>query len=217
LLEILSDARSRNDDFASSDFSVTAGDPERGVDCADEVVDIDSALGFFCAAFGAGDKAPTGVLPFGGAFCNLPLLPLRCRMPSAVPGRSIGEASSDDGDSRSVSPDSLPLVLLASSPPLPFFSFRLKRPLSIPGFFSFLLPLLGLGSFSISSRLGPLSSEDLPAVDVLLESSRKMFGVSVIFLVSMLSSLKKESVLRSVPLRDCFWALALTMPCQLEM
>jgi hypothetical protein len=207
LLEMLSVARARSDDDFSRVFSLVAGEPDRGVDSADEVVDIDSALGFFCAAFGAGDRVPFGGLLFGGAFCSLPLLPLRWRLLSAVPGRSIGEASSEEneGDSRRVSPDSLPLILLASSPALPFFSLRLNSPLSMPGFFSFLLPLLGLGSFSSKSRLGPLSSEVLPFDDGLFESvSRKMFGVSVIFLVSMLSSRKKESVLRGVPLRDCF-------------
>jgi hypothetical protein len=207
---MLSDARARNDDDFSSDFSavvtVVAGDPDRGVDCAEEFVDMDSALGFFCAvASGPGDCVPVGGVPPGGVFCSLPLLPLRRRSPSAVPGRSIGEDSSDVGDSRSVSPDNLPFVLLPSSP-LPFLSFLLNSPLSIPGFFSFLLPLLGFGSAVSSSRLGPLSREVLAVVEeVLLPSvSRKIFGVNVILRVSMLSSLKKESVLRGVPFLDCF-------------
>lgn len=202
LLEMLSCARARNDDDFCSDCSGFWGDPDRGVDCADEFVDIDSALSFFCTAMGAGATAAPGGLPVGGFFCSLPLLPVLCRRPSEVLGRSMGEFSSDVGDSRSVSPDNLPLVLLASSP-LPFLSFRLNKPLSMPGFLSFLLPLPGFGSFSSNSRLGPRSSELFPFVEP-LESSRRMLGVSVIFRVSMLSSLKNESVLRGVPCFDCF-------------
>lgn len=95
----------------------------------------------------------------------------------------------------------------SSSTILPFLSFflLLKRPLSIPGLLSFLF----LSSFGRSeggtlfSNLLPISLS-LESIDlnVELESSLRMFGVNVIFRVSTVSSLKNESVLRTIPLRD---------------
>ena len=146
-----------------------------------------------------------------------------------APGDSRGRDSEESfgcGDDLVYSSDVFSASSTSSSGPLPFRSLRLKRPLSIP-FFSrrplSSLPLLGRAVvFSSDSRLGLvlsgyqaladaehflflLGSTSLVSTDLiveLLESSRSKLGVRLIFRVSTPSSLKNESVLRTVPFLD---------------
>src|ERR1700712_5166081 len=91
------------------------------------------------------------------------------------------------------------------SAPFTFFSFRLKRPLSMPFFSFFFLSSLLFSVLSeyMLSKLEPRSLiRSVEGLVEVLESSRSRLGVRVIFLVSTLSSLKNESVFLSVPFRD---------------
>jgi hypothetical protein len=158
-----------------------------------------------------GDKAPVGDRGLGGDLTSLPLLVDRCTGAPSCVCFSMGDSRSKSmlADSRDISPDILPGRAPSMSAPPFFLVFLPNKPLSMPGFFSFLsflsLILVSLLSGWSRSKLG--RSRSTEALVEVLESSRRIFGVRVIFRVSMLSSLKKLSVLRTVPFLDfaCPW------------
>lgn len=94
----------------------------------------------------------------------------------------------------------------SSSVDLLFLSFLLKSPLSIPGFFSlrFFSSLDFSGGPDALSMLSKLPRPSFHSLDrlLLLDSSRNKFGVREIFFGSAVSSLKNESVFRTVPFLD---------------
>lgn len=161
-------------------------------------------------------------LSVGGAFCSLALawflvsadvgLVIICSMGDTAPDGPVllcplREISADTFSMSLSSPSSLLADFLS-------FFLLLKRPESMPpcflsdflSFFFSLLSLLVLSSCGegVLTRASKLLLLRELSVELLFEavSSRSRPGVREILRVSMLSSLRKESALRGVPLRD---------------
>jgi len=147
----------------------------------------------------------------GAVFCSFPEARWAPAALSAT--RSSATRSSLSLESETMSMDRFPKDSSSSSDVF-FLSFREKKLLIALGFLSLSFLSLSLAAFFLSlsetSSLSSLSRLDLDLPSLVIDSddsrgvlsSRNRFGVSVIFLVSTVSSLKKLSVLRTVPFLD---------------